>query len=261
MTFRNGIISESFRIANRRLAFILAAVIGQFAVHLAEETLISNIGLTFASAIIWSMLAFIAHSECLHEPDDQEAMDIARVFGFAVRVVCLTAMAAIPSVFLMSAFPVSQDPELAAGAYLVAIVPTFAVAGIFVFSLFGTILPGYVSEERDSISDALRCGSEQFMWIAARLLLSALAGIFAVALLVAPVIFFGAAGLTLSGGYIPNPLVMPFALAAYTLLAWSIMLTAVILSRAYLRDAENEAPVFPGPSDDEHRAYTIGKFR
>ncbi len=261
MSFRHGIISESFRIANRRLAFILAAIIGQFAVHLAEETLISNIGLTFASAIIWSMLAFIAHSECLHAPEDQEAMDIGRVFGFAVRAVCLTAMAAIPSVFLMSAFPVSQDPELAAGAYLVAIVPTFALAGIFVFALFGTILPGYVAEERDSISEALRCGSEQFVWIAVRLLLSAFIGITAVALLVAPVIFFGAAGLMLSGGYTPNPLVMPFALVAYTLLAWSIILTAVILSRAYLRYANAGMRILPESSEEDQPTFSIGKLR
>ena len=261
MTFRLGFVSESFRVANRRLAFILAAVIGQFAVHLAEETLISNIGLTFASAIIWSMLAFVAHSECLHEPDDQEAMDIARVFGFAVRAVCLTAMAAIPSVFLMSAFPVSNDPELAAGAYLVGIVPTFAVAGIFVFTLFGTILPGYVAKERDSVSDALRCGSEQFGWMASRLLLPAFCGIVALALLAAPVVFFGTAGLTLSGRYTPNPLVMPFALSAYTILAWSIILTAVILSRAYLRDVASKSPTLPDPSDEDHSGLSIGKFR
>lgn len=260
MIFRNGIVSESLRIANRRLAFVLAVIIGQFAVHLAEETLVSNIGLTFAGAVIWSMLAFIAHSECLHEPDDQEAFDISRVFGFAVRAVCLTAMAAIPSVFLMSAFPVSADPELAAGAYLVAIVPTFAIAGIFVFALFGTILPGYVAEERDSIADSLRRGSQQFFWIAGRLLLAATCGIVGAALLVAPVTFFGVAGLTLAGGYTPNPVVTPFALAAYAFLAWSIILTAVILSRAYLRDGDTIAAAKSDASDEDHAGLSIGKF-
>ena len=135
----------------------------------------------------------------------------------------------------------ATDPDIAVGAFLVAVVPAFAVAGVLVFALFGTILPAYIAGQCESLGDALRRGSQQFLWLAGRLAAPAGLAMLASALLVAPVVLFGIPGIFISGGYVPNPLVMPFALIAYVLLTWAIVLTAVILSRAFLRDSKTEA--------------------
>jgi hypothetical protein len=238
MTFERGIFAESLHVANNRMAFILAAVIGQFAVQLAQETTLSNVSLTFASAIVWSMLALTAHMETLKTGEsDGQNRDIYRIFSFAVRSVCLVVLAALPCLWLLGMTIETSDPETAIGAFMVAVVPAFAASSVLVFALLGTALPAFVANADESAVKALGRGLRQFAWLASRLIAPALLAILASILLVAPVVVFGDAGYLLSGGFVPSLTMTPFALTANVLLAWAVVLTSVILTRGYLRDS------------------------
>lgn len=247
MQFERSVISESLHISNNRMAFVLAAVIGQFAIQVAGETAFSSIGLTFANAMIWSMLAFIAHSETLPNPEKNLDKDISRTFGFAVRSVCLVVLAVLPCFAIVSALPQSADPDVVIGAFMVALVPAFAAMNLLVFSLLGTILPAYVTGEDRGLGRALARGMRQFFWLISRLAIPAGLAILAAIILVVPVALLGNGGNYLSGGYIPNPQMMPFALIAYAIMGWAVIMTAVILSRAYLRDREQVETVSETP--------------
>ncbi len=237
MTFERGIFAESLHVANNRMAFVLAAVIGQFAVQLAQETTLSNVSLTFASAVIWSMLALTAHMETLNTgDDDSQNRDIYRIFSFAARSVCLVVLAALPCLWLLGMTIDSSDPSTAVGAFMVAVVPAFAASSVLVFALLGTALPAFVADAEESAVKALGRGLRQFAWLASRLIAPALLAILASALLVAPVVVFGDAGYLLSGGFMPSLTMTPFALFANVLLAWAVVLTSVILTRGFLRD-------------------------
>lgn len=238
MKFERSVFSESLHLANNRLAFVLAAVIGQFAIQLARETTFSSVGLTFASAMIWSMLAFIAHIESLPEKERPQDGDISRIFGFAVRSVCLFVLAALPCIILISAAFSAAQPDVAAGAFMVAVVVAFAATSVLVFSLLGTILPAYAAGEGRGIGAAIARGSRQFLWLSSRLTIPAVLAVAAAAILVLPVIALDAGGDYLSGGYVPSPVMTPFALMAYAVLAWAVILAAVIVTRAFLLDRE-----------------------
>jgi hypothetical protein len=58
-----------------------------------------------------------------------------------------------------------------------------------------------------------------------------------------PVVMLGSNGNLLSGTG-PNVAMSLFAVAAYIVVAWGVLMMTVVLSRAYLRDGAKPAPAY-----------------
>jgi hypothetical protein len=246
MQFERGIFAESLHLAMKCSTTVLGVVVGEYMIQTLQEAVSASFVLDFGRVILWSWLAYLAHAELLLEPGHEQDTDITRIFGFALRSFSLVLLGLIPCLVLLNAAGrlnvANLDPETAIGGLMVILVPIFAFMSLLAFSMFGTILPAYVAGQDFSPSRMLTRGGRQFFWIAGRLLVGPVV-LFALSIVMflLPVALFGSSGNLLSG---PGPDVMMtiFALSAYLIIAWAILLMTVVLSRGYLRDSEVGAP-------------------
>lgn len=248
MQFERGVFAESIYLALRCSTTILGVVVGEYLIQTLQEAVSDSFVLDFGRVILWSWLAYMAHAEMLLEPGHQQETDITQIFGFALHSFGLVLLGMVPCLVMLNAAGrldfADLDPETAIGGLMIILVPIFALMAVLAFSMFGTILPAYVDREKFSVSRMLLRGGRQFIWVAARLIAGPLI-LFAISVVIflIPVALFGANGnlLSVSG---PDPLMTAFALAAYTVIAFAILMMTVILSRAYLRDRDAGKPAY-----------------
>ena len=248
MQFERGIYAESLLLTLRCSTTVLGVVVGAFLIQTLQEAVSSSFVLDFGRVVLWSWLAYMAHAALLLEPGHEQDTDITRIFGFALRAFSLVVLAMIPCLALLNATDRLDfayiDPESVVGGLVVVLLPIFLAMCILAFGFLGTILPAYVAQQdTDSNHTLLRCG-RQFFWITGRLLVGpvlvfALAG----AVFMIPVVMFGSNGNLLSETG-PNVAMSLFAVAAYLVVAWGVLMMTVVLSRAYLRDGAKPAPAY-----------------
>ncbi|HSM40156.1 MAG TPA: hypothetical protein VK862_05360 [Afifellaceae bacterium] len=248
MQFERGIYAESLHLTLRCSTTVLGVVVGAFLIQTLQEAVSSSFVLDFGRVVLWSWLAYMAHAALLLEPGHEQDTDITRIFGFALRAFSLVVLAMIPCLVLLNATDRLDfayiDPESVVGGLVVVLLPIFLAMCILAFGFLGTILPAYVAQQdTDSNHTLLRCG-RQFFWITGRLIVGpvvifALAG----AVFMVPVVMLGSNGNLLSGTG-PNVAMSLFAVAAYLVVAWGVLMMTVVLSRAYLRDGAKPAPAY-----------------
>jgi len=168
-------------------------------------------------------------------------MDGKRVFGFALRTFGLVLLVALPAaafalIYVRSlAIELSSDEELT--LFVFVLFPAMGLLSLMIFSILGTLLPAYVAGHGRGIGAAIARGRRQFFWLAGRLLVG-----FGILYALSMIVIFLPAFETSSNGnlfassYAPNPTVLVSLIVAYAIQVFAIVLAAVALSRAFLRD-------------------------
>jgi len=230
----------SVRLFKQLLPYVALAIVGEFAIQIVQEKTSSGSGLIFVSVLIWGILAYYAHASLLLPDSRDKAADQQRFIGFALRTFGLGCLMMIP-VLIASVALVSQ--YFGGTATVGSEITKFLAIGIFmavcflvVFSLLGTLLPAFVADRGRGLRAALSRGLSQFLWTSGHLLGG-------------PIILFALAFLITIGGqlvvapqydlldasYIPNiPLFLIMAVV-YLIQALGTVMTAWVLSTAFLR--------------------------
>ena len=246
MTFERGIFAAGQAILRNTVPYAALAVVGEYAIQVIKETTDIDAGMTVASIVVWSFLAYAAHAEVLLPSDRDKSKDAQRTIGFALRTFGLLVIVLVP-VFVVAGYIRTVLPSDSANDrtlyVLVALVsPVIGILWLVVFGLLGTILPAYVADRHRGLGAAFSRGRRQFFWIVGRLL--AMPGLVLLASLIvagAPLLVFDSDGDFLGEGYVPDPVASVPALVAYAIQTYAVVLTAVVLSRGFLRDEDRPA--------------------
>lgn len=234
-TSQSNIYVEAFRVmvANIGIAIGCAAAataVGVFADYL-EKPSISMV----PEVIIWAALAFAAHSSVLLGVSGIRSMANSRDFGgFWMRSLGLTFLFAVPAVIaaFVMAFAFSRSQTLSIGMGSAAGI----TVGLCIFSLLGTWLPAVVAGGDRSLSAAFARGAYSFRYVASRLLAGPVLFITGVLFLLGLIAIAtpqsGAAAASSPVDFGALDLALRFA--AQVSNAYAVVITAVILSRAYM---------------------------
>ena len=237
-----NIWSTSLRIMKKEIIYVLAycAMIVVFLMieEKMENTSASSIALTFASA----MLAIPAHLSVLSRLGTADAMrelqsKSSRYIGsFVFRTIVLGVISCAPMLALVMSANNWGRTSLIATAVLALL-----LSAALVFAKWGTMLPAIVMQSDKTFAAAGRRGRMSFSYAFPRLLVSF--GLLSVVQILA----IAAAANMLGAGdsYFPAAGGFDFGLLLSAMIgtaisSYQIVMTAVILSRSYLR-AENAA--------------------
>lgn len=232
----------SFSLYLRLWPTVAFAVVGETIVQILHERLESGGGLIFASVLIWSYLAFNAHAALLLPETRDKREDSRRVIGFALRTFGLGLLMSVPVVFAAIA---ALSGELQGGAFgievgdIVTVGVMLIICFIVVFGLLGTLLPAFVADKGRGVSAAFARGRAQFFWMMSQFL----AGPIVVFVFANAIIFGGQAWMhphidLLNAIYFPNIPLFLILIAGYLIQALGTIMTAWVLSSAYLRAEE-----------------------
>ena len=241
MDFESNLYAASGRIWLQCRNYAAFAVVSELAMAVLRLTTDLGAALIFFSILIWSYLAYAAHAAVLlPTPQDLTAVS-GRVVGFALRTALLFFVAFFPFLFLVAfvateARP-ARDPEILTGLALLFGMPLLGLASMLVLCLAGTLLPAYVADRGRGLGAALSRARRQFFWTLGRMLIGpaiAYAGFMAL-LFLAPVLL-GSDGVLLDESYVPDPALVVVLVAAFTVQSYAVVMVAVVLSRAFLRE-------------------------
>ncbi len=237
MNFQRGMWAEAWVQAIRRRKFIALAIFAELAMHASVEWFAIPSGVKFfMSGSLWSCLAYMIHSQILLPPNSHAVRNIGKVFGFAVVGIGFSVMAMI--VGLLTGIAASKlqiySPTIVFMMFVFLILPPFV--------WLSTILPAYVADRARGVRVAIARGNAHFGWIAGHLLL----GPIPLTFLSASVYWWLASHLRSSRQtdydgplwdkeWVFQPAEVPLMCAYYSIQATAVVLTAVILSRAFLR--------------------------
>lgn len=241
-----NIWSASFRIMKKDAAYVLAYCAAILIFLAIQETMEMTSGNTIALVFASMMLAIPAHLSVLSRLSTAEAMrelhskDPRYFISFAFRTIALGIISCAPVLALiifLTGGALGRTSVIA-----IAVLSLFLFAAL-VFAKWGTILPAIVMQSDKSFAAAGRRGSVSFFYTFPRLLLSfGLMSIVHFAAVAASVIWLGAGEyfFPAAGGFDFAFLVS--AMISTAINGYQIIMSAVILSRAYLR-AENAANI------------------
>ncbi|WP_337660303.1 hypothetical protein [Anderseniella sp. Alg231-50] len=232
MEFRRGMWAEAWLQGISARKFVALVVFGEL---LIEAMGITESGGSFASMFLWSCLAYVVHAQILLAPDSNADTNGFRMIGFTMRSFGIASLMLVASAVLMftfaSVFGTGQSEML-----FVYGLAAFAILGLPVFVLLGTVLPAFVADRARSVGAAVKRGKMQFGWIAGRLIIGpgvVLALSLALWILLLIPVDYNDEFWNEDGVF--QPLAV-FALSVcLTVQAYATALTAVILSRAFLR--------------------------
>ena len=246
MTFERGIFAEGQVILRNTVPYAALAVVGEYAIQVIKETTDIDAGMTVASIVVWSFLAYAAHAEILLPSDRDKSKDAQRTIGFALRTFGLLLIVLVP-VFVVAGYIRTVLPSDSADDQMLFVLvalamPVLGILWLLVFGLLGTILPAFVADRGRGLGAAFSRGRRQFFWIFGRLLvMPGLVFLFSLIVFVAPLFVFGSEGDFLGEDYVPDPVASVPALIAYAIQTYAVVLTAVVLSRGFLRDENRPA--------------------
>ncbi|MGB5216414.1 MAG: hypothetical protein WBN88_22555 [Anderseniella sp.] len=236
MDFQRGMWAEAWVQSLVARQYVALAVFGVLAIELLNEGFgISESGGSFASMFLWSCLAFVVHAQILLPSDSIADAIVLRVFGFAMRSFGIFVLMLIASALLTIIFTLVFGTEQSRVLFVYALV-AFVILGLPVFVWLGTILPAFVAGRARGVRAAVKRGKTQFGWIAGRLIIGP--GVLLVLslalglLLLIPVDYNGEFW---NEQGVFQPLVVFALFICFTVQAFATALTAVILSRAFLR--------------------------
>ncbi|MEO1159366.1 MAG: hypothetical protein AAFW74_02775 [Pseudomonadota bacterium] len=237
MEFRRGMWTEAWVQGVGARKFVALAVLGELSIQLAIEwfdvrssVVFTYVG-SFVSTLLWACLAYAVHARILLPNDRSSTMTGARVFGFALRSFGITIV--VGTAFVLGVFILAN---LIGVWPLVAVLLAVILLGFPLFVWLATLLPAYVAGRTGGVNAAIERGQAQFGWIFGRLLIG-------------PYLLFVLSYALYSLLPLPNYanvqfwneewVFLPVNLLGFLLFimvqAFVITLTAVILSRAFLR--------------------------
>ena len=246
MTFERGIWAEAIQLTIWALPFAGMALAGEFAIQFAAQAYnLSQVSNVIASSLVWAYFAYAIHAQVLLNAGVRLPPGSARMPGFALRVVGISALSFF-SGFILAVLMTRKlgiDPRAAYWLFssspdlmVQAVHATRGFAMLFVWTLLGTALPAYVAGSDSRMFSAARRGVAQFEWIAARLALGP--GLLTVAWFMLYWPLHQALGSNgnfwSANGHLQIGTVAAWLLL-YAVKPVSVALTAVILSRAFLR--------------------------
>lgn len=239
-----GLWLETIEVFQRNLKPCLAYMGTMLAIVAAQEFISTNSSLSVAEAFAAAMLAIPAHLTVLKNKSGFESMGDATssrlLMPFVFRGIGLGMFAAIPFVIAIVALLAAGMPELtaifASGAILL-------VSSVGIFAKWGTMLPAVLARDDKTLARAGQRGSLIMSYALPRLLLC-----FGLLTIIEIGIFTGYSTMgNGDGSFFPATGGFDFVLLAITIMgvlfgAFQIVMTAVILSRSYLR-AEGKTAV------------------
>ncbi len=222
--------------------FVALAVTGDMALRMSAEWFEFSVSVVFASAelfaatLLWSCLAYVVHAQILSPRDLKFTTTIARVIGFALRsfgiVIVIGAVVALVTFILAKLF-VTGSPVVVEFYFMLAAI----VLGFPLFIWLATLLPAYVAGRAGGVNAAVERGKSHFGWIAGRLLVGpCLVFVLSVALYLLLPFPNDSIGPFWNEQKVLLPLNVLGSLLFNIVLAFVTALTAVILSRAFLRE-------------------------
>ena len=238
LNFQRGMWAEAWIQSINARRFVALAVLGETALRTSadwfefSESFVAGLALGLVSTLLWAYLAYAVHAQILLPDDRDSTMANTRVFGFALRSFGIVIVVGI--VFALGAFVLARMVGVWPG--IAGLLAAIAL-GFPLFVWLATLLPAYVAGRARGVSAAIERGKAHFGWIAGRLLI----GPFLL------LILFGTLYSILS---IPVDSIGPFwneervflpinffgFLSFNIVQAFATALTAVILSRAFLRE-------------------------
>jgi len=261
MTFERSLYAEGLHILGRTLPYALVVLAGDLGVNVLVEVTDITSGLTFANTfiwtsyftvttLIWAILAYAAHAEILLHANRDTGKDYQRIFGFGLRSLCLLVLMAIPflSVAFLARF--AREQSLIGEDELIVVLACFLLASvlmIFVVLVFlGTILPAYVADKGRGVRPALARGARQYLYIVSRLIVGpSVVTIILWGVAILPAFIFEPTEDVASESYLSEASFWTASVISSAIQTYATVLTAVILSRAFLRDQELEANIKP----------------
>ncbi|MEO9874232.1 MAG: hypothetical protein ABJM26_01160 [Anderseniella sp.] len=254
MDFQRGMWAEAWVQSVAAFKFVALGIVGELALEQSMEWLGDPMSPSLvvagllASTYVWCFLAYTIHAQILSAPDRGPARYNVRVFGFALRTIAIFVVvwgAMIGLAFVLGRIPGLRE-FLAVGIevpvlgevsrFFVGMLTMLLVVGFPLFVCLAMILPAYAADRTGSVVVAFQRGRAQFGWIAGRLLIGPF---FLTALLIAliflPAIQINDVGLFWIGDGGFKPIAFLWSVLNYAVSAFGVSLTAVILSRAFLR--------------------------
>jgi hypothetical protein len=232
-------------VARRNTRACLIYIGLMMAIGLAQDFISNSGGLAVAQALAAAMLAIPAHLSVLRGEQQPQpysgAADNRMLWRFSWRAFLLGAIAFIPAI---AAMIMALSMDASAEVTIASMLGVLAVVSTIVFAWWGTLLPATVLDGDSSFKAAGRRGSQTFGYAAGRLFLC-----FVVlgAVIVGIVALF--ANLSAGDGSFffngrPDIAMIAGTLIANAVGAFQVVMTAVILSRAYLIAEPTTAPTY-----------------
>jgi uncharacterized integral membrane protein len=237
MSEQNGLWAESFRVFKVNAKPVAVYIAAMMLIAFVSEHLSSGSGLTIAQAFAAAVLAIPAHLAVLKNTrPDGSLMGISNgkiVNAFAFRGIGLGLLAFLVPAIVFIALLVA-GVQIAINGVISATL--LLLASAFVFSKWGTMLPAAVLETDKTMATASMRSKKVFAYAFPRLLLCfgvLTVLVFVPILLVAALFNVGDMMFSQQTG-IDLPLIIGI-LVAQIVGAFQVVMTAVILSRSYLR--------------------------
>ncbi len=243
MEFDKSLFSEGLALLRRNMPFVAFAVFGEYAHQALKQITHIGSGHFVVSILIWSYLAHAAHADILLPDAGDKKAAQKRILGFTARTfgLCLAIFAPVVLVvwFVVPATVSGDSIQQYMQTLVLIALPTLIISALLVLTLLGTVLPAYVADTGRGVNAAFARGTNQFRQIMPRLIYGP-GFVMAAAVLVfsLPGLLFDAAGPILAANYVPNPVPTTAALIGFAIEAYALVLTALILSKAFLYDQQ-----------------------
>ncbi len=238
MNFQRNMWAEAWVQSIEARRFVALAVLGETALRISadwfelSESFVAGLALGLVSTLLWAYLAYAVHAQILLPDSRKSTTANTRVFGFALRSFGIVMV--VGTVFALGAFVLVRLVGVWPG---IGVLLAAAALGFPLFVWLATLLPAYVAGRARGVSAAVERGKAHFGWIAGRLLIG-------------PILFLVGFSTLYSILSIPIDSIGPFwneervflpinffGFFSFSIIqAFATVLTAVILSRAFLRE-------------------------
>ena len=268
MRFDRNLYAEAWRVSLVVWPYALMLVLGEYA---SEATLAvtgyafsegNELFNSFVNLYLWSLVAYGAHAEILLPAPHNRQFDQRRFLGFMLLITAVSLLAIVLFVLTLAllvgvlgvvvgAVVVAllvlewielpdpntvQFPDLDAIIINLVLIPVLALGILLPLTVIGTVLPAHVANAGQGLKRAFHRGKQQLSWIAGQLVLGpGFVSIGHLALFFIPPLVLGWEGETVLLYGVDSPVLNATALAATLCQVYAIVITAVVLSRAYLR--------------------------
>lgn len=235
MDFQRGMWAEAWVQGITARQFVALAVFGVLAIQILNEGFgSSGVFGTLALMFLWSCLAFAVHVQILLSPESYAATN-GLLIGFAIRSFGVGFLMLVASTVLTIIVVLVFGTEQAR-VFFAYMPVAFVIPGLPVLVWLGTILPAFIAGRACGVGAAVKRGRTQFGWIAGRLIVGPgvllILSFLLFSLLLIPVDYNGAFW-NEEGRF--QPLAVFASLINFAVQAFAVVLTSVILSRAFLR--------------------------
>ncbi|MEM9105676.1 MAG: hypothetical protein AAGC96_08465 [Pseudomonadota bacterium] len=255
----SGMYRESIALFHRLIGWVVIYMSVEMGLQVAELQGVSPWILIVGWSVNWIFLLYLAFRNLLANRLEPSANALDRLFGFALRIVALIfpvmAVALFASLLFAVLLGASPDDNVPAEIldaqndldYGVLVV-TAQIMWVLLFSLFGTGLPAYLERNRQGFVATFRQGSQAFWQTAGLLivgptvfdLLGEGIGMLAMFLSFGEYVSSDAVLPVVSEDWVPNIPIILLVLLRDVCYAFSIILTAWVLSKAYTNAVGNQ---------------------